>query len=309
MGQVLWSILGKPGKKFVIIISETQEQAKNHFANIKAELETNERLKKDFGPFIEHKDDVGKIAMELFYHGAKILSVPREEPLRGLKFGEHRPDLIILDDVEDSVSAHDRANRRSAMPWFESEIVPVGTTDTRIVVLGNLLHKESFIMQLREAILAKSIKGVFRAYPLFDDDGSILWLDKFPNQGDVDALMAKSSYAIFAQEYLLRFASASNAMAKKSDSEDEVMEGFRKECYAEMTETYKKYAQQLRVPRHQTSLIPQMEAYRITAPDETSIPTLYPDDPQYELYQKFESEIRESVSRWLRKNNEYANRK
>src|SRR3989344_5383402 len=53
MANVLWSILGKPGKKFVIIMSKTQEQAKNHFLNIKAELETNQLMKEDFGPFAE----------------------------------------------------------------------------------------------------------------------------------------------------------------------------------------------------------------------------------------------------------------
>ncbi len=51
MTNVLWSILGKPKKKFAIVMSKTQEQAKNHFANIKAELESNEALREDFGPF------------------------------------------------------------------------------------------------------------------------------------------------------------------------------------------------------------------------------------------------------------------
>ena len=55
MANVLWSILGKPKKNFAIVLSKTQEQAKNHFSNIKHELEHNELLREDFGPFTEHE--------------------------------------------------------------------------------------------------------------------------------------------------------------------------------------------------------------------------------------------------------------
>ena len=51
MSYVLWSILGTPQKKFILIVSQTQEQAKQHFANLKRELETNMLLKRDLGPF------------------------------------------------------------------------------------------------------------------------------------------------------------------------------------------------------------------------------------------------------------------
>ena len=57
MVNTLWSILGKLEKKFVIIASKTQEQAKNHFSNIKAELQNNSLLIEDFGPFMENKSD------------------------------------------------------------------------------------------------------------------------------------------------------------------------------------------------------------------------------------------------------------
>ena len=51
MTNTLWSILGAPGKKFVLISSKTQEQAKNHFSNIKSELKSNRLLPENLGPF------------------------------------------------------------------------------------------------------------------------------------------------------------------------------------------------------------------------------------------------------------------
>ena len=43
----IWAILGKQQKKFVIILSQTQIQAKQHLINLKRELENNELLKRD----------------------------------------------------------------------------------------------------------------------------------------------------------------------------------------------------------------------------------------------------------------------
>ena len=49
MSLPLWAIMGKLQCKYVLIVGLTQEQAKQHLKNIKHELETNERLKKDLG--------------------------------------------------------------------------------------------------------------------------------------------------------------------------------------------------------------------------------------------------------------------
>lgn len=210
MANVLWSILGKPESKFILIISQTQEQAKNHFANIKAELNNNELLKRDFGPFTENGDLWNKLSLELTYHGAKIMSLTRDQAVRGLKYGQYRPDLIIFDDPEDSESVHGFTDRQKLYKRFESEILPLGSTNTRIVVLGNLLISiwsepfESLILQIREAIIKGKIKGVFRAYPLIDSQGKNLWPLKFKTKEDVIRIRDKLSFSVWAREYLLK---------------------------------------------------------------------------------------------------------
>lgn len=45
----LWSIIGKHKKNFIIIISQTQSQARLILSNIRRELETNQLFIKDFG--------------------------------------------------------------------------------------------------------------------------------------------------------------------------------------------------------------------------------------------------------------------
>ena len=59
LSNALWSILGKHQKKFVLIVSKTRIQSQSHFDNIKQELEENELLKSDLGPFQATKEDWG----------------------------------------------------------------------------------------------------------------------------------------------------------------------------------------------------------------------------------------------------------
>jgi len=61
--SVLWSILGSPQKKFIILLSQTEQKARQHLQNIKRELESNDVLRKDLGPFDGEKNQWGSTAL------------------------------------------------------------------------------------------------------------------------------------------------------------------------------------------------------------------------------------------------------
>ncbi|PIQ80038.1 MAG: hypothetical protein COV79_02585, partial [Parcubacteria group bacterium CG11_big_fil_rev_8_21_14_0_20_41_14] len=109
--SVLWSILGSPQKKFIILLSQTEQKARQHLQNIKRELESNDVLRKDLGPFDEEKNQWGSTAIIIKNFNAKIVIGSVEQSIRGLRFGENRPDLIILDDVEDTNSVRTQEGR------------------------------------------------------------------------------------------------------------------------------------------------------------------------------------------------------
>ena len=132
-GNILWSILGKPQKKFAVIVSQTQDQAKSHFMSIKDELLSNGLLRADFGPFADNEAEVEKMSLELVYHESKIQSVSLEQSIRGLKHGTVRPDLIVCDDIEDVSTAKDEISRNVAWQRLTSEILPLGSKGTRII--------------------------------------------------------------------------------------------------------------------------------------------------------------------------------
>ena len=111
LSNTLWSILGIRQKKFVLIISKTRLQSQAHFDNIKSELEENDLLKQDLGPFKTSSTEWGALSIELPLYNAKIACIGSLQNIRGLKYKSRRPDLIICDDMEDITSVQDRYDR------------------------------------------------------------------------------------------------------------------------------------------------------------------------------------------------------
>ena len=186
----LWSILGVQQKKFVLIICQTQAQAKQHMANLKDELEHNILLKSDMGPFREEAGDGQWAISSLVFKntGARVTIASIDQSIRGLRHHEHRPDLIILDDIEDSNSVKTYESRTKISDWFSREVVPLGDLGTRIILVGNLLHEDSLMMRLRKKIDDREIKGVYRWFPLLDENGVCLWSGKFDARQKIDDL-------------------------------------------------------------------------------------------------------------------------
>jgi len=200
----LWAILGIQQKKFVVIVSQTQSQCRQILSNTRRELESNDLLKKDFGPFTDGNGEWSNSSIELTKYGARITAVSTGESIRGLRHGPHRPDLIILDDVEDINSVKTLDNRQSIYRWFTSEIKPLGDIGTRIVVVGNLLHEDSLMMKLKEYDNSVGQNSVFIQFPLVNEDGVILWPQKF-TQEKIDELRRETiDSGSFEREYLLQ---------------------------------------------------------------------------------------------------------
>ncbi|MDO8558362.1 MAG: hypothetical protein Q7S09_04220 [bacterium] len=184
----LWAVMGRPQKKFVVILAQTRTQARQHLANIRQQLEGNELLKKDLGPFQEEKDEWGAFALNLTRYGARIMAASSEQSIRGLRHGHYRPDLVVIDDCEDLASVKTREGRDKIHQWIIGDILPVGDRNTKFIFVGNLLHEDSALMRIKNAIVNGSMNGICKMYPLVDDDEHIAWPGKFPSEKEIDEL-------------------------------------------------------------------------------------------------------------------------
>lgn len=201
----IWAILGKQQKKFCIIFCQTRAQAKQHMMNIRTELEGNDVLKKDLGPFQEESDEWGSFSLVFKKHGARITVASSDQSIRGIRHNEHRPDLIICDDVEDVQSTKTREGREKTYNWLRGEVIPAGDRNTRLIIVGNLLHEDSLLMRIKDEIAKGKAKGIFKEYPLIDKNGVCLWSGKYATEKDLEEEKLKVASEIsWQREYLLR---------------------------------------------------------------------------------------------------------
>ena len=204
----LWAILGIMQKRNVLLLSRTQEMARTRLSNLKIELLSNRLLKKDLGPFKEESEENrdGKEwqarSIVLPKYNARISAISSEQNIRGTKFGAVRPDLIIVDDIEDIESVRTKESRKKTYEWLKGDIFPLGDKDTSIVVIGNLLHEDSLTMRLKESIESDKMDGTYRSYPLVSDEGVIMWPGKYPTMEDIEKLKRSiDDPVIFEREF------------------------------------------------------------------------------------------------------------
>lgn len=208
MSYPIWAILGEQEKKFVLILCQTRTQAKQHMMNLKRELEGNQLLQNDLGPFQEESDEWGSSSLVFSNLNARITAASSEQSIRGIRHHQYRPDVIICDDVEDLASVKTRESRQKTYQWLTGEVIPAGDRNTRLVIVGNLLHEDSLIMRLKSDVEEKRIDGVFKAYPLFDKNNIVAWPGKYPNTKAVEEEKLKSGNdTAWQREYLLRIVS------------------------------------------------------------------------------------------------------
>jgi len=200
----LWAVMGTMQKKYVVIVSQTQNQAQQHLKNIALEIEKNNLICKDFFPYDLELTDAGVSTISLPGFGAKIIAVSREQGVRGLRSGQYRPDLVIADDVEDTNSVKTMEARSKTYNWFTGELLPLGSESTKFITIGNLLHEDSLIMRLKSGIDVGERNGHFVSYPLLDENQKPLWLSRFPNALSVEQLQKRIGNRVtWEREYML----------------------------------------------------------------------------------------------------------
>ncbi|MFH1767373.1 MAG: hypothetical protein ABH826_04810 [Patescibacteria group bacterium] len=201
----LWAILGVQQRKFVLLLSQTQNQAQQMLANLKREIENNDILRNDFGGLEQATNEWGRESLVIKRYNARIMTASTETSIRGARFGEHRPDLIIADDVEDLQSVKTKDGRDKIYGWLMGDVIPAGDRDTRLIVIGNLLHEDSLLMRLKDDIHKKKFSGKFLWYPLVDNHNKPLWPGKFPTKKSIEELhKTVPSNVAWEREFMLR---------------------------------------------------------------------------------------------------------
>jgi len=211
----IWSMItGK--KKFIVILSQNQNLCKLILSNIKAELEKNLELIKDFGPFKQVDDEWRANSLLVNTYNTRIACISSGEAIRGARNQQYRPDLIVIDDVEDISSTKTKESRDKTFNWITGDVIPVGDKNTKTVIIGNMLHEDGLMVRLKKAIDQGSSSAIYMEYPLLDDNGVCLWPQKFKTEQDIIDLKKKvGSESAWLREYLLKIVPEEDAVIQR----------------------------------------------------------------------------------------------
>ena len=142
-------------KHYPIIISDSSEQAEGFLDNIRVEFEENTAILEDFGPLA---GSVWRSNVLVTKTNIKIEAIGSGKKIRGRKHRTWRPDLIILDDVENDENVRTPEQRKKLKDWFDKAVSKCGDDYTDIVYIGTLLHYDSLLAKTLANPAYRSIK-------------------------------------------------------------------------------------------------------------------------------------------------------
>ena len=229
---VIWSLVTQR-KFFTVIISDISRISVGHTRNIKEEFESNERLCNDWGIILGRewesltgaaKGEKEKWTDEEFVIGfkkwdtqnnrwsneledrAKVLARMANNPLRGLRFGFRRPDLVIADDLENDELVDTSVQREKLANWWDSAVEPMIEPPPvgQIILVGTVLHYGSLL----NTMLNRSDLYVTRRYQAIiskeNERGEKEQLPLWPERFSLERLAALKSKNVlaFQKEYM-----------------------------------------------------------------------------------------------------------
>lgn len=193
-------------ERYILILSESAEQAKQLLADVRAELEDNPHLAAAY-PAAVGRGPVWQAGKLKLRNGVMVHARGVGGKIRGAANRSDRPSLVVVDDPNGDEDAYSATHRKRKLTWFTRAVLNMGDPDTNVIVLGTPIHREAIVCQLSDGELSagwetKAYKGVERwpdRMDLWDH-----WLQLRTNLGDPDRAATSDAYFAANRDEMLR---------------------------------------------------------------------------------------------------------
>lgn len=206
-------------KKYIVPVGASAETAIEQSENLKNELLENEYIGQLFN-IESHSQTFSKTDWIVKVGDTPVKVRPKGagQKLRGMKWGSYRPDLIVVDDLEDEESVMNEERRAALKRWFYGALMGLVDRSSKnwdIIVVGTLLHEDSLLMNLVEdkrnwdsVVLELCDDDLNSHFPNYADNKEIQELyQTYKDAGQLD---------VFAREYRSNPISTEDAVFQQS---------------------------------------------------------------------------------------------
>ena len=203
--------------RFIIMVSESLDQSINLMKDVKDELEFNATLREFFG----HLFTSGLKWTEtdiITSNGVRVWARGSRQRIRGSKYRNRRPDLIILDDFESELNTETPEQRDKLKKWINAAVLPaVDPKRGKVFLIGTIIHEDAYLADIKN-----DIEGLLgwhkRMYKAGLAEGKALWDARYPLeklQQIHDELAAQGYEHIYYQEYENEAVTPGSGLAKE----------------------------------------------------------------------------------------------
>lgn len=175
-GYVLHQICFRK-RHFILIASDTEDLASDLTGYIYLELLYNERLHQDFGELVKGNKPVDDFVT---LNDIRVKARGRGQRLRGLKHKQYRPDLAILDDMENDTNVRNAEIVQALLDWVKSTVYPALDAGGTLMIIGTILRWRSALHQMLTSPDEPYCNFQRRIYRAYQDDGTSLWEARHP---------------------------------------------------------------------------------------------------------------------------------
>lgn len=164
-----------------------KENAERMLFDIVVELQTNPRIKNDFGELFNAKrnpDEIQQKRVNNFVtnHGVRVEAHSTQESVRGRIHGHQRPDFLIIDDFETNKTKDSKAYTEQVIDHI-NEFKSGLDSQAIILYLGNYITEYGSVKTLMDRAQTDSRLKV-RMVPVVLADGSLAWPQKYTVTGE-----------------------------------------------------------------------------------------------------------------------------
>lgn len=204
----LWCILYRK-KDFIIIICDSRDQASLMLQAITDEIEGNDLLIEDFGDLVgkskwgkfeiltrgfpEKNTTTGRIRM---VGKIRLMARGARSAIRGLKSGKDRPDLILLDDLENDENVLTPDLRNKLEKWLKRAVLNTIQEFGDVLIVGTIIHFDSLLLRIKKQVktwTSLSMKAI--------ENGKIMWEANWSRER-LDKKREEIGSEAFSQEFL-----------------------------------------------------------------------------------------------------------